>query len=629
MILKELTIRGFGKIHHYHIAFGDHLNIIYGGNEAGKSTLHAFLRAMLYGLERARGRAARNDLFSRYEPWFGDGAYGGSLRLEAQGQLYRIERDFRKNPLDLSVTNESSGTPVENPQLFMQQLLGNLSETAYANTVSIQQLKSATDDGMVSELKNYIANMNTSGNRALNISKASAFLKEQRKGFEKQLLPDVTKKYTATLSEIRKIEDFISAPENKNQIRALTSSRDETKKLQSELQGKKEALLQRLSAEQQTLLDKHFSGREDILAFRERLDAAFQQYQSAAQRSAAAGFRIGAISFALTALLLVIAALLASKNNTILYTPLALPLSALLDAAAAISALIALLLYCTDKQRKKYCSAAHGALQTLIQEHFHLASETATDTSPASEPEKAETIRDTLNAQIDSLLQSCAQTEQHEKTVTQISERLAQLSKLQNQTDAAISGQQKNQWLLEQQLELLSQRRAEAAGLKNLVAENERLRGEIEAITLAQDTMTRLSTTIRDSFGLYLNQRSSELIRGVTGGIYSSLSIDQNLNVYLNTSEKLIPLEQVSAGTMDQVYLALRLAAAELMQKGSFHLPLLFDDSFVNYDEERLRTVLSWLPVAFPDMQVLIFTCHRREAQLLSSSMTEYQLIEL
>ena len=141
--------------------------------------------------------------------------------------------------------------------------------------------------------------------------------------------------------------------------------------------------------------------------------------------------------------------------------------------------------------------------------------------------------------------------------------------------------------------------------------------------------MTRLSTTIRDSFGLYLNQRSSELIRGVTGGIYSSLSIDQNLNVYLNTSEKLIPLEQVSAGTMDQVYLALRLAAAELMQKGSFHLPLLFDDSFVNYDEERLRTVLNWLPDAFPDMQVLIFTCHRREAQLLSSSMTEYQLIEL
>ena len=46
-----------------------------------------------------------------------------------------------------------------------------MSETMYNNTISISQLKSATDEGMVSELKNYIANMNTSGNMALNITK--------------------------------------------------------------------------------------------------------------------------------------------------------------------------------------------------------------------------------------------------------------------------------------------------------------------------------------------------------------------------------------------------------------------------------------------------------------------------
>ena len=51
----------------------------------------------------------------------------------------------------------------------------------YNNTISISQLKSATDEGMVSELKNYIANMNTSGNMALNITKATAYLKNQRK----------------------------------------------------------------------------------------------------------------------------------------------------------------------------------------------------------------------------------------------------------------------------------------------------------------------------------------------------------------------------------------------------------------------------------------------------------------
>ena len=66
--------------------------------------------------------------------------------------------------------------------------------------------------------------------------------------------------------------------------------------------------------------------------------------------------------------------------------------------------------------------------------------------------------------------------------------------------------------------------------------------------------------------GLYLNKEASQYITGITGGIYDSMSIDENLNVFLNTKTKLVPLENVSSGTMDQVYLALRLAAAKLLQ---------------------------------------------------------------
>ena len=178
-------------------------------------------------------------------------------------------------------------------------------------------------------------------------------------------------------------------------------------------------------------------------------------------------------------------------------------------------------------------------------------------------------------------------------------------------------------------LEHLSNLKNEASALKRVVAENDRLRTEIEAIDIARDTMTRLSTTIRDSFGLYLNRNASELIAGITGGIYTSLSIDQDLNVSLNTEKKLVPLEQVSSGTMDQVYLALRLASADLMRQDGVQLPLFLDDSFVNYDEDRLRTVLRWLPETFPDRQILVFSCHRREAQLLSANMIPYTLTEI
>ncbi len=65
----------------------------------------------------------------------------------------------------------------ENTTALLDKLRCGLSETAYDNTISIGQLKCATDGGMVSELRNYIANLNTSGSIALNITKASAYLK--------------------------------------------------------------------------------------------------------------------------------------------------------------------------------------------------------------------------------------------------------------------------------------------------------------------------------------------------------------------------------------------------------------------------------------------------------------------
>ena len=97
----------------------------------------------------------------------------------------------------------------------------------------------------------------------------------------------------------------------------------------------------------------------------------------------------------------------------------------------------------------------------------------------------------------------------------------------------------------------------------------------------------------------------------------------------MNTSRKLIPIEQAGAGTVDQVYFALRLAAADLLQFGNSSLPLLLDDSFANYDEQRLRTVLHWLSESYTPRQILLFTPHLREAQLLTASMLPFHLVEL
>jgi uncharacterized protein YhaN len=626
MILKDLTIRGFGKFRDRHFDFSDGINVIYGSNEAGKSTIHSFLRAMFYGMERGRGRASKTDLFSHYEPWKDSQSYGGILHCEKDGHLYRIERNFIKNPKDVTVVDETAGTAVTDTRAFFDDLLSGLSETAYSNTVSIGQLKSATDSGMVNELKNYIANMNTTGNMALNITKASAYLKDQRKSFVSRQTPEAAKSYAANLTEIKQIEAGIASPEYANRLNALKEEKAETEKQLKDLQEKKESLIDKTSAGRQRLRENHFGSRDEIVSCREKAEQAYENFRHAQDKTEKKGVRIFTIVLlVLAAVFLALSAYLFIIGPQNLLSPFlpfpwkqSLDVSFLTSCAFFVVVIIFSEIAAAANWRMK---KARDAFLDIVLEHA--------DNAEEEENKDCETLLNEYRGKTGSLLTLADSVKEDEEQIKKTAAEAEQLNAAAKNAAETIEKQQKSQWELEQQLEHLSNLRDETNILKHVIDENDRLQFEIDAIDLAQETMTRLSTSIRGSFGLYLNKKASDLIKGITGGIYNSMSIDENLNVFLNTAEKLVPLEQVSSGTMDQVYLALRLAAADLMlDRQSEPFPLFFDDSFVNYDEDRLLTALKWLSET-AHRQILIFTCHRREAQLLSANLIDYRLTEI
>ena len=85
-----LHINHFCRQQNRTLEFHDGIHVIYWPNESGKSTLHAFLEAMLFGMERGRGRAAKNDNYSRYYPEEGSSTYGGVLEFTQDDTLYAI-----------------------------------------------------------------------------------------------------------------------------------------------------------------------------------------------------------------------------------------------------------------------------------------------------------------------------------------------------------------------------------------------------------------------------------------------------------------------------------------------------------------------------------------------------------
>jgi uncharacterized protein YhaN len=90
--------------------------------------------------------------------------------------------------------------------------------------------------------------------------------------------------------------------------------------------------------------------------------------------------------------------------------------------------------------------------------------------------------------------------------------------------------------------------------------------------------------------------------------------MDESSQVRIQTRDRLLQLHEVSYGTMQQVYMSLRISAGELLAQNEA-LPLILDEPFAMYDDVRLEAVLSWLYRS--GRQVVLFTCQDRERRVL------------
>lgn len=617
MKILEIYIQGFGKISDKKFIFSDGTNIIYGKNEAGKSTLHNFIKAIFYGMERGRGRASKNDLWSKYEPW-NNAAYGGYIRVDKNGFIYRIERNFAKNAAKpFAIINETKGIEVSDPSSLLNEILNGLSLTAYTNTISIGQLRSVTDAGMSNELRNYIANMNNTGNESLNITKATAYLKMQRKSIAGTYISEASNTYASNLERLQELEQrlndiSISLPDEKQQaeeiLNDITQAQVELSILERYIKSNEDII-------GQSDFENIEEANETALKFKERV-AAYKEDLEKNTLSRERFFSTLLTSFSIITALIAAYLFLSGSHNVIT--------SALgFNYDLSISILVVL---CT------LSTVALGIVSRMI----------------SSKLSKRAYVRNTLSVLIESLIgskeinseniekvttlireykQSVVNIEQARAKAKELSDGLSNLQSQSKSIHNDIEESQRKYWELERLSEQISNIVDENIALKNVMEQNARISDELAGIDLALETLNKLSVSIKDSFGLYLNKETSELISKITDGLYNAISIDKDMNVFLNTPSRLIPLEQVSSGTSDQIYLALRLASASLLQKNMPKLPLILDDSFVNYDSQRLGASLSFLCANY-DAQILLFTCHRREARVLSTLKRKHSIIE-
>jgi uncharacterized protein YhaN len=136
---------------------------------------------------------------------------------------------------------------------------------------------------------------------------------------------------------------------------------------------------------------------------------------------------------------------------------------------------------------------------------------------------------------------------------------------------------------------------------------------ELQAATYAISVLEEVTRERHSRIAPKLAQRASAYLSEITDGAYTELLINRDLQVRIRLPETKTlhdqPEHALSKGTVDQIYLALRLAMVEALSDGSECVPMLLDDPFANYDDARLDRAMKLLQRLSDRHQILFFTC--------------------
>lgn len=541
MRITELQINNFGKIHQSRIALQPGLNVIYGDNESGKSTLHQFMAGMMFGMEKQRGKAGRNDSYQQYEPWNSNSYYSGSMRFEVDGKSFKIERNFYRKEKTAVLKNERDGEELSVEHGDMEMLLGGMKKNTYENTYCIRQAAVETGKEFSGILQNYFVNASHTGDGDINLIGAQKKLKNRQKELEKVYRREWEERKSAC--EKLQLAQEIAQKDLKQLENQLSKLKAEGYQTEERWQQTEEIPLENESNQMAEYLQQERDRKEELRYRRQK-----------------------GISMGIT-LLAAIGTGSQLLGKGIAGASIPLLTAELLLTAAGILGIFYF-------RRREYAARSASMLHEEEKRAFR---ETQSETAGQERAGKQAVVQ---------MLQA---------------QRMEKRSLLANLTEEL-----------------------EEAGRKS--EKEQELERQIAACELAFNMLKKISENIYEDNREHLEGEISKILYSLTDGKYDRITLDEEMNLVVCQEDRNLYPWQLSRGTMEQMYLALRLGAGRFFTQEEV-LPVLMDEAFAAFDEKRLESTLKWL-AAQPE-QIFLFTCQKREMEILERNGISYGKILL
>ena len=144
------------------------------------------------------------------------------------------------------------------------------------------------------------------------------------------------------------------------------------------------------------------------------------------------------------------------------------------------------------------------------------------------------------------------------------------------------------------------------------------------AKTVLEDSYNKMKNTVTPKF----TDKLSETIAKITNEKYTKVRLNDDTGLVVELENgNYIPASRLSIGTIDQLYFSLRLAMVEELSEEK--MPIILDEAFTYYDEERLKNILDYMAKRFENHQIIIFTCTNREKDLLKQLNIQFNTIQM
>lgn len=611
MIIREANIGKFGKLENQKYQFAPQINVIYGANESGKSTLMQFLKAMLFGLEKTRVRKTL-DTYNRYEPWDTPAYFYGSMMFETGQQQFLLERNFYYKEKRVRLVNIRDGEELSVEYGDLDMLLGNVSAAAYENTCCIgqEQLLPGRELGVL--LEDERSNLAQTGSGDFQLSKALQELEQKRKNAEK------TRKELEQqrLSHIHQLE--VNQQVLERDIAGLKAQQEKQSTQQGTVQEQVRALQQQMEPVQtayQTVCRREQELKSAVAQEQleweqaEREQWKREQFRREQEKTDALQQKSGKNAGFSPLLLIGVAGLI-----------LAPVLRSAMDGfqkiapALNIICIILILAGLVSAYRRNRAKKETDAAQNH-REQDSRANDRANLQSVEREGRKA-----ALDQQLQRVCQQKATLEE------QLQKLKDQKKSLQLQAARQEgSGDQLQSQIQEKEVEL-ENLTEQVAELQQETLDEQHAREDRDALELAAETMSRLAARMSKTLEHTLDKEMSEILAQITGNVHEQLQVTDGQGIVLTEQLQKRTPEAYSQGTMQQAYFSYRMAAGHMLMKEE-PLPFLLDETFANYDEERLRQTLRWL--AEQENQIFLFTCRETEMSLLTEEDIPFASIRL